>query len=100
MMEGLAIGRSVTIVTGDEKEISPQVAAGLLGVSRPFASTLFDDGLIPSRRVALTGERSFVTCWRIGNGKGKPGNVSSTNSPLRASVLTWATDEWAHRSPS
>lgn len=59
VMEGLAKGHSVTIVTDDEKEISPQAAAGLLGVSRPYASKLFDDGSIPSRRVG-THRRAFL----------------------------------------
>jgi excisionase family DNA binding protein len=34
-----------------EDEISPQEAASILGVSRPFASKLFDEGEIPCRRV-------------------------------------------------
>lgn len=52
-VENLAEGRSVTLVTEDEgeDEISPQEAATILGVSRPFASRLFDDGAIPCRRV-------------------------------------------------
>jgi excisionase family DNA binding protein len=52
-IENLAEGRSVTLVTEDEAEdeISPQEAASILGVSRPFASKLFDEGEIPCRRV-------------------------------------------------
>jgi excisionase family DNA binding protein len=46
----LAAGRSVTVLSNEE-EISPREAAQLLGVSRPFAARLFDEGKIPSRRV-------------------------------------------------
>jgi excisionase family DNA binding protein len=58
LVEHLAAGRSVTVLS-DEEEISPKEAAGLLGVSRPFASRLFDEGKIPSRRVG-THRRAFV----------------------------------------
>lgn len=58
LVEHLAAGRSVTVLSGEE-EISPREAAGLLGVSRPFASRLFDEGKIPSRRVG-THRRAFV----------------------------------------
>lgn len=58
LVEHLAAGRSVTVLS-DEEEISPGKAAGLLGVSRPFASRLFDEGKIPSRRVG-THRRVFV----------------------------------------
>lgn len=52
-VENLAEGRSVTLVVEEEgqDEISPQEAATILGVSRPFASKLFDEGAIPCRRV-------------------------------------------------
>lgn len=50
VVEHLAAGRAVTVM-GAEDEISPREAAELLGVSRPFASRLFDEGHIPSRRV-------------------------------------------------
>ena len=33
------------------EEVSPQEAAEILKVSRPYAAKLFDDGAIPSRRV-------------------------------------------------
>lgn len=58
LVEHLAAGRSVTVLSGEE-EISPREAAELLGVSRPFASKLFDDGKIPSRRVG-THRRAFI----------------------------------------
>lgn len=58
LVEHLAAGRSVTVLSGEE-EISPQEAAGLLGVSRPFAARMFDDGQIPSRRVG-THRRALV----------------------------------------
>ncbi len=58
LVEHLAAGRSVTVLSGEE-EISPREAAELLGVSRPFASKLFDEGRIPSRRVG-THRRAFV----------------------------------------
>jgi excisionase family DNA binding protein len=58
LVEHLAAGRSVTVLSGEE-EISPREAADLLGVSRPFASRLFDEGQIPSRRVG-THRRAFV----------------------------------------
>jgi len=58
LVEHLAAGRSVT-VSSDEEEISPREAAELLGVSRPFAARLFDEGRIPSRRVG-THRRAFV----------------------------------------
>lgn len=50
LVEHLAAGRSVTVLGGEE-EISPREAAELLGVSRPFAARLLDEGRIPSRRV-------------------------------------------------
>ncbi len=34
-----------------EDEVSPNEAAEILKVSRPYAAKLFDDGAIPSRRV-------------------------------------------------
>ena len=46
----IAEGKAVT-VTSIEEESSPQEAAELLNVSRPYAAKLFDDGSIPSRRV-------------------------------------------------
>lgn len=58
LLEHLTAGRSVTVLSGEE-EISPREAAELLGVSRPFASRLFDEGKIPSRRVG-THRRAFV----------------------------------------
>lgn len=58
LVEHLAAGRSVTVLSCEE-EISPREAAGLLGVSRPFASRLLDEGKIPSRRVG-THRRAFV----------------------------------------
>ncbi|MFM7180765.1 MAG: helix-turn-helix domain-containing protein [Verrucomicrobiales bacterium] len=58
LVEHLAEGRSVTVMSGEE-EISPREAAEMLGVSRPFAARLFDEGQIPSRRVG-THRRAFV----------------------------------------
>jgi len=58
LVEHLAAGRSVTVLSGEE-EISPQEAAELLGVSRPFAARMFDEGQIPSRRVG-THRRALV----------------------------------------
>jgi excisionase family DNA binding protein len=58
VVEHLAAGRAVTVM-GAEDEISPREAAELLGVSRPFASRLFDEGRIPSRRVG-THRRAYV----------------------------------------
>lgn len=47
---GMAEGKAVAMIPVDE-EVSPQEAAGLLNVSRPFAARLFDEGAIPSRKV-------------------------------------------------
>ena len=58
VMKHLAEGRSITVL-GTDEEISPREAAELLGVSRPFAARLFDEGRIPSRRVG-THRRAFV----------------------------------------
>ena len=58
LVEHLAAGRSVTVLSGEE-EISPREAAELLGVSRPFAARLLDEGRIPSRRVG-THRRAYV----------------------------------------
>lgn len=58
MVEHLVAGRAVTVMAAEE-EISPREAAELLGVSRPFASRLFDEDRIPSRRVG-THRRAFV----------------------------------------
>lgn len=58
VVEHLAAGRAVTVL-GAEEEISPRESAELLGVSRPFASRLFDEGRIPSRRVG-THRRAYV----------------------------------------
>jgi excisionase family DNA binding protein len=46
-MGGMRIGRKVPM----EEEVSPQEAAEILKVSRPYAAKLFDEGAIPSRRV-------------------------------------------------
>ena len=56
----VAEGKTIALIPLD-KEISPQQAAEILNVSRPFAAKLFDEGAIPSRRVgthrrALTGD--------------------------------------------
>lgn len=49
-LRSFAGGRAVAVVSLDE-EVSPNEAAQLLGVSRPFAAALFDRGAFPSRRV-------------------------------------------------
>lgn len=49
-LQSLAEGHAVAIVSLEE-EVSPQEAAALLNVSRPYVSRLFDEGAIPSRRV-------------------------------------------------
>lgn len=46
----MAEGKGVT-VAAIEEELSPNEAAQLLNVSRPFAAKLFDSGAIPSRKV-------------------------------------------------
>ena len=46
----LAEGKTVAMVPLED-EVSPQDAAELLNVSRPYAARLFDEGAIPSRRV-------------------------------------------------
>jgi excisionase family DNA binding protein len=46
----MAEGKSIAVVPLDD-EISPQEAAEILSVSRPFATMLFDKGAIPSRMV-------------------------------------------------
>ncbi|MBK8094850.1 MAG: helix-turn-helix domain-containing protein [Verrucomicrobiaceae bacterium] len=46
----LAEGKAVAMMPVEE-EISPQEAAEILKVSRPYAAKLFDEGAIPSRRV-------------------------------------------------
>ena len=45
-----AQGKSIAMVE-IENEVSPQQAAEILKVSRPYAAKLFDEGAIPSRRV-------------------------------------------------
>ena len=55
-----AEGKSIAMIPLED-EVSPQEAAELLNVSRPYAAKLFDEGAIPSRRVgthrrALTGD--------------------------------------------
>lgn len=49
-ISGMAEGKAVAMVPVEE-EVSPQEAAELLNVSRPYAAKLFDEGAIPSRRV-------------------------------------------------
>ncbi|HSI61560.1 MAG TPA: helix-turn-helix domain-containing protein [Candidatus Saccharimonadia bacterium] len=49
-LASMAEGRTLTVVPLDE-EVSPQEAAELLNVSRPYAARLFDKGAIPSRKV-------------------------------------------------
>ncbi len=56
----LAEGKAVAMMPVED-EVSPQEAAEILKVSRPYAAKLFDEGAIPSRRVgthrrALTGD--------------------------------------------
>jgi excisionase family DNA binding protein len=46
----IAQGKTVTMVPVED-EVSPQEAAELLGVSRPYATKLFDEKAIPSRKV-------------------------------------------------
>jgi excisionase family DNA binding protein len=46
----LAEGKSVAMVPLED-EVSPQEAAELLNVSRPYAAKLFDEGAIPCRHV-------------------------------------------------
>lgn len=46
----LAEGKAVAMMPVDE-EVSPQDAAEILNVSRPYAARLFDEGAIPSHRV-------------------------------------------------
>jgi excisionase family DNA binding protein len=54
----IAKGKSVSLMPLEE-EVSPQEAAELLNVSRPFAARLFDEGAIPSRKVG-THRRAFT----------------------------------------
>lgn len=49
-LDNIAKGKSVTVVPLDE-ELTTQEAAGILNVSRPFVTKLFDQGVIPSRKV-------------------------------------------------
>jgi excisionase family DNA binding protein len=46
----LAEGKAVAMMPVED-EVSPQEAAEILKVSRPYAAKLFDEGAIPSRRV-------------------------------------------------
>ena len=46
----MADGKSMAVI-GLDDEVSPQEAAEMLHVSRPFASKLFDAGAFPSRKV-------------------------------------------------
>jgi len=46
----MAEGKALAMIPLDE-EVSPQDAAELLNVSRPFAAKLFDEGAFPSRKV-------------------------------------------------
>jgi excisionase family DNA binding protein len=46
----MADGKSMAVI-GLDDEVSPQEAAELLNVSRPFAAKLFDEGAFPSRKV-------------------------------------------------
>ncbi|TDU66459.1 excisionase family DNA binding protein [Prosthecobacter fusiformis] len=46
----VAEGKGVALKSIEE-EVSPQEAAELLNVSRPFAARLFDEGAFPSRKV-------------------------------------------------
>lgn len=46
----LSEGKAVAMMPM-EQEVSPQEAAEILRVSRPYAAKLFDEGAIPSRRV-------------------------------------------------
>ena len=52
----LARGRRVVLVPGDA-ELTPNQAARMLGVSRPFLAKLLDDGVIPSRRLPRSRHR-------------------------------------------
>lgn len=58
LIRRMAEGKAVAVVPLEE-EISPQEAAELLGVSRPYAAKLFDQGAIPSRRVG-THRRALI----------------------------------------
>ncbi|MEZ0274070.1 MAG: hypothetical protein ACAH88_04140 [Roseimicrobium sp.] len=49
-LASIAEGRTPAVVSLDE-EVSPQEAAGLLNVSRPYAASLFDEGAILFMRV-------------------------------------------------
>jgi len=49
-LASMAKGQTVSLISLEE-EVTPQEAAALLQVSRPFAARLFDQGVIPSRRV-------------------------------------------------
>ena len=51
-LEMIGEGQSVAVVPV-EQEIGTQVAAELLGVSRPFLVKLLDNGAIPSRKVGV-----------------------------------------------
>lgn len=58
LIRRMAEGKAVAVVPLEE-EVSPQEAAELLGVSRPYAAKLFDRGAIPSRRVG-THRRALI----------------------------------------
>jgi excisionase family DNA binding protein len=94
-IENLAEGRSVTLVTEDEAEdeISPQEAASILGVSRPFASKLFDEGAIPCRRVgthrrALRGDVVAYRERERGGEETRAGRTRRRGTATQPGVLT------------
>ena len=49
-ISNMAEGKALAMIPLED-EVSPQEAAELLNVSRPFAAKLFDEGAFPSRKV-------------------------------------------------
>ena len=52
LLERLSSSDSVTVLA-DDAEVTPEDAAGILGISRPLVRRRMDVGLLPFRRVGL-----------------------------------------------
>ena len=70
LLDQLASSDAVTVFAEDT-EITPEEAAGILGMSRPLVRRRMDTGLLPSAASAPTGASGWPTRWHCAHARNR-----------------------------